>query len=104
MKRKYKGYIIENWYKQDTDKVDYYLAKPMRYNEVLEIRKEKIERPWHGLDCECAECSYTKADLLHNQKIEEKAQILLAEIRTATFKKLSLKECKKEIDTRKQND
>ena len=99
-KRKYKNYIIEPHYKQDTDSVDFYKATPSRRNELVRIWQEIIEKPWHGLECECEICTYTEADHAHNRKIEEKADHLKWEIKKATFQKPTLKECKQEIDRR----
>mgnify|MGYP003133132615 CR=1 FL=1 len=98
--RKYKGYMIDAWYKQDTDRVDYYRAIPMRHNEAQEIRKEIIEKVWHGADCECVECTYTQADRLHNEEVNRRAKLIINEIKLATFQRLTLKECKQEIDKR----
>ena len=99
-KRKYKSYIIEPHYKQDTNSVDFYEATPSRYEELRAIRKEMIVRDWHGLECECEICTYTEADHAHNRKIKEKADHLKWEIKEATFQKPTLKECKQEIDRR----
>jgi len=101
--RKYKGYRIDAWYKQDTDRVDYYRAMPMRHNEAQEIRKEIIERVWHGSDCECAECTYTEDELKHNEQADKRAKLIINEIKLATFQRPTLKDCKSEIDKR-END
>ena len=98
MKHKYKGYVIEPWYKQDSDRVDYFEARPMRYDELQIIRNKFITRPWHGTECDCEICTYTEEDIAHNHKVREQEKIIVGEIKSATFQKSTLKECKQEID------
>ena len=98
MIHKYKGYVIEPWYKQDSNRVDYFEARPMRYEEIREVRNKLIVRPWHGTECDCDICTYTEADIAHNHKVNEQAKIIIDERKSATFQKPTLKECKQEID------
>ncbi len=101
MIHKYKGYRIEPFYKQDSDRVDYFRARPIRYDELLEIQNKLIKRAWHGTECDCEICTYTEEDIAHNHKVSEQHKIIINEIKLATFKKPTLKECKQEIDKRR---
>ena len=98
MRHKYKGYVIEPRYKEDSDRVDYFVAKPYITDQLVSLRKQKIEREWHGIQCECEVCTYTEQDRKHNNEIEEKCKALISESNRRTFEKKTLRECKKCID------
>lgn len=98
MKHKYKGYVIEPWYKEDSDRVDYFEAKPYINDQLVSLWKQKIVREWHGTECECEVCTYTEQDRKHNEEIEEKCKALKSKQYLLTCKKKTLRECKKYID------
>jgi len=100
MIHKYKGYHIE-FYEldahEDTPAQKFFEAKDTSSQaEIRAMRKQFIERPWHGLECECEICTYTEEDHAHNRKIQEKIKLL--QMATTTFQEKTLKACKQKID------
>ena len=99
----YKGYKIEKDF-DENGKMNLWTARPIK--EFLEQRhqleKQKITRAWHGNECFCSECTYTEEDIAHNQKINDELRHLILSHKVNSITCNTMKECKKEIDNREQ--
>jgi len=96
--RKYKNYRIEKCYTNSDGGGGHFVASPEIWEELRDLRANKIQRPWHGQECLCEECTYTEADHKHNREIEEECKYLILKRKVATIKRPTLRECKAEID------
>ena len=101
---KYKGYIIEKCFTNSDGGGAHFQASPEIWKELRDMRANKIQRPWHGQECVCEECTYTEADHKHNREIEEECKYLILSRKVATIKKPTMKECKAIIDERESKN
>tara|TARA_R100001086_G_scaffold234370_1_gene156617 strand:+ start:162 stop:524 length:363 start_codon:yes stop_codon:yes gene_type:complete len=102
MIHKYKGYHIqfqEIGAHEDKPAQKFFKATDsFLQTEIIGIQEQRIQRPFHGNECECEICTYTEEDHAFNRKIEEKAQQLIWKKKNTTFQEKTLKACKQKID------
>ena len=101
---KYKGYTIEKCFTNSDGGGAHFQARPERYKELDKLREGLIERPWHGVDCVCEECTYTDEEHAHNRAIDDKCRTVILGIKVDTIKRPTMKECKAIIDERESKN
>lgn len=94
---KYKGWLIERCFNM-SGTFTHFEAKYEIVQMLDTLRSERINKPWHGQECVCEECTYTDEDHAHNRAIEDRCKSLISSRKVYTIKKPTLKACKQVID------